>query len=157
MAPLIVLIAALLIFRGVGALGIKRLASWRDATRWGLAVMFLFTGLSHFSSMKHDLAAMIPPPLPSGLWVIYATGILLIAGAIGLLIPRFQRLAGICLMVLLIAMFPANVHAALNELTLRGGAVTPLIPRTFFQLLWIGLLWWSAVRRQSPAAATAPV
>ena len=87
--------------------------------------MFLFTGTSHFTSMKYDFAAMIPPPLPNDLWVIYLTGVLEIAGAVGLLIPRTRRLAGICLVLMLAALFPANVYAALNEVSLRGQAATP--------------------------------
>src|SRR5215213_7663268 len=63
--------------------------------------MFLFTGISHFSTMKYDFAAMIPAPLPNDLWVIYLTGVLEIAGAIGLLIPQTRKLAGVCLAVYL--------------------------------------------------------
>ena len=150
MAPLIALVVATLIFRGIGAIRVRRFGTWRDATRFGLGVMFIFTALSHFGPMKHELAAMIPPPLPAGLWVIYATGVLELAGAIGLMTTRFHKLAGICLILLMMAMFPANVYAALHELQLRGRAVTPLIPRTLLQLLWIGLTWWSAVRAPRP-------
>ena len=106
-------------------LGVTRLSSWRVAGRGALVVMFLFTGSSHFTSMKYDFSAMIPPPLPNDLWVIYLTGVLEIAGAVGLLIPRTRRLAGICLVLMLAALFPANVYAALNEVSLRGQAATP--------------------------------
>jgi uncharacterized membrane protein len=88
--------------------------------------MFLFTGISHFSTMKYDFAAMIPAPLPNDLWVIYLTGVLEIAGAIGLLIPQTRKLAGVCLAVYLVAVFPANVYAALNEVPIRGEAPAPL-------------------------------
>ena len=63
-------------------------ASWRDAVRVALAIMFLFTGATHFSGMQHDYLAMLPDPLPDGLWLIYLLGLLEIAGAIGLLIPQ---------------------------------------------------------------------
>lgn len=153
MAPLIVLIVATLIFRAVG-LKVRKFASWRDATRFGVAVMFVFTSISHFSPMKHEMAAMIPPPLPNGLWVIYVTGVLELVGAIGLMTRRFHKLAGICLILLMITMFPANVYAAVNELQLRGKVATPLIPRTLLQLLWIGLTWWSAVRAPGQTSKT---
>jgi len=113
--------------------------------------MFLFTAGSHFSSMKYDLAAMIPPPLTGALWVINVTGVFEAAGAIGLLTRRWRRLAAFCLMALLLAMFPANVHAALKGVTLRGHAATPLWLRTPLQLLWVAALWWSTIRvRQTP-------
>src|SRR4051812_35289198 len=97
MAPLIILVVSSLLLRLVGAAGVKALTAWTDATRVGLAIMFIFTGSTHFTVMKHDYAAMIPPPLTGQVWVIYLTGLLEIAGAIALLVPRLRRLAGICL------------------------------------------------------------
>ncbi len=108
--------------------------------------MFVFTATAHFADTKHDLMAMIPAPLPGSLWLIYLTGVLEIAGAIGLLIPRFRRIAGICLVILLVAMFPANVNAALNGIPLRGEPPTPLWLRLPIQLLFIGTVWWTSIR-----------
>jgi len=146
MASVFVLVVSFLVLRGVGWLGVKQLSSWRDAGRGALVIMFLFTGASHFTSMKYDFAAMIPAPLPNDLWVIYLTGVLEIAGAIGLLVPRTRKLAGICLVLLLVALFPANVYAALNEIPLRGEAPTPLWLRGPMQLLFIGMVWWTSIK-----------
>ena len=122
MAPMIVLAAATLIA--------KIWLSWRDAVRIGLVLMLFFTAGAHFApATKHDLAAMIPPPFTGNLALIYLTGGLEIAGALGLLIPRFRRAAAVCLILLLIAMFPANVYAALHGLELMGKPVTPLLAR----------------------------
>jgi uncharacterized membrane protein len=146
---LFVLVISFIVLRGLGALGLKRLSSWRDAGRIALAIMFLFTGFSHFSSLKHDFAAMIPASLPNDLWVIYVTGVLEIAGALGLLIPRTRRLAGICLVLLLVAMFPANVNAIINGIPLGENAPTPLWARAPMQLLYIGMVWWTSIRKDS--------
>ncbi len=146
MVSLLVLVASFIILRGVGLLGVKRLSSWRAAGRGALAIMSLFTGTSHFTSMKYDFAAMIPDPLPDGLWVIYLTGVFEIAGAIGLLIPQTRRLAGICLVLLLVAMFSANVNAALNGIPLGGQDPTPLWLRTPMQILYIVMVWWTSVK-----------
>lgn len=139
MAPMIVLV--------VVTLTARIFVPWRDAARIGLAVMFLFTASAHFAPMKHDLAAMIPPPFTSSLWLIYLTGVLEIAGAIGLLMRTWRRVAAICLFLLLIALFPANVYAALADVPLRGNAPTPLWLRAPMQILWMGMLWWSSIRR----------
>ena len=146
MVSLFVFAISFLLLRGAGLLGVERLSSWRVAGRGALVIMFLFTGTSHFTSMKYDFAAMIPPPLPNDLWVIYLTGVLEIAGAVGLLIPRTRKLAGICLVLLLVSLFPANVYAALSEIPLRGEAATPLWIRTPMQLLYIGMVWWTSIR-----------
>lgn len=147
MATLIVLGISLILLRGLGWLGVKRLSSWRDAARCAMVIMLLFTAASHFTSMKHDFAAMIPAPLPRGLWVVYLTGVLEIAGAIGLLIPRFRKVAAICLVLLLIAMFPANVNAAINGIPLRGEAPTALWLRLPMQVLFIWIIWWTSIKR----------
>lgn len=140
MAPMIVLIVVALIARVF--------VPWRDAVRIGLALLFPFTASAHFTPMKHDLAAMIPPPFTGAMWLITLTGMLEIAGAAGLLIPRFRKAAAICLALMLVALFPANVYAALNDVPLRGNAPTPLWLRTPMQILWIALLWWTSIRSQ---------
>jgi uncharacterized membrane protein len=152
MAPLIVLLVIGLVLRTMGALGVQRFRSLREVTATALAVMFLFTASAHFTAMKHDLAAMIPPPLTGQLWVIYATGILEIAGAAGLLVPRLRRLAALGLIVLLAGLVPANVYAALEGVQLRGQDPAPLLFRVPLQLFWMWLLWWST----RPARDTPP-
>jgi uncharacterized membrane protein len=149
MAPLIVLIVVALLARTAGAL---RIAPWRDApsaVRLALAVMFLFTAAAHFNSMRPDLIAMVPPWMPWPAFMVSFTGVCEILGAAGLLIPRTRRLAAVALILLLIAMLPANVHAANAGLTLRGAPVTPLVPRIALQALFIALLWWSAAPGRS--------
>lgn len=139
-----ILLAAWLIFRGVGALGVAALASWQHSACYALAVMFVFTGIAHFNRMRDDLVQMVPPILPQPLLLVYFTGMLEFMGAAGLLLPKFRSVAGICLIVLMIALFPANVHAATTGVTLAGRAPTPLWLRAPMQVLFIGLLWWSS-------------
>ncbi len=148
MAPLIVQLVATAVARFV--------VPWRDAARIGLAVMFLFTAASHFSRLKHDLAAMIPPPFTGALWLIYLTGVLEAAGAIGLLTTRWRRAAGLGLMALLVALFPANVYAAVEGVTLRGSPATPLWIRAPLQAFWFLALWWSTIARGHDAAPARP-
>ena len=145
MAVLIILFSSWLAFRGIGALGIAAFATWQHSACYALAVMFVFTGIAHFNQMKHDLVRMVPAVFPRPLLLVYVTGVLEFMGAAGLLVPRFRSLAGICLILLLIALFPANVNAALKGTTLRGKPATPLWLRAPMQLLFIGLLWWASV------------
>ena len=156
MAPLIVLVVATLLLRLGGAAGIKALASWRDAVRIGLALMFVFTGTTHFTAMKHDYAAMVPPPLTGQLWVIYVTGLLEIAGAIGLLVPKLERVAGACLCLLLLALFPANVYAALNAVEFRSQPPTDIWLRALVQVIFLAAVWWSTVAPQRAIARRSP-
>jgi uncharacterized membrane protein len=157
MAALFVLVISLLLLRGLGLLGVRRLSSWRDAGLIAVVIMFVFTGATHFTGMKHDYAAMLPSPLSGNLGIIYLSGVLEIAGAVGLLIPRTRRLAGICLALYLVAVFPGNVYAAVNEVPFRGEPPTPLWLRTPIQLFFIGMVLWTSVRKpleQVPGRAT---
>lgn len=146
MAPFFILIVSFFLLRGFGWLGVKRLDSGREAGRIALVLTFLFTGATHFSGVKNDYAAMIPSPFPKSLWLIYLTGVLQIAGAIGLLLARVRKVAGVCLIVLLVALFPANVNAALNDIPFRGQAPTSLWLRALIQLFFVAMIWWSAVQ-----------
>ena len=143
MIPLIVLALALVMARLVGIWGVASLDSWPAATRVGLAVMFCFTAVAHFNAMRRDLANMVPSWVPNPALVVLVTGICEVTGAIGLLIPQTRPVAAIALVLFLIAVFPANVHAAKAGVTLRGKPATPLLPRTLMQLLFIALTLWA--------------
>ncbi len=143
MLVLAVLLIGWLAFRAAGYLGVKTLASWRAAGRWALAVMLVSTASAHFTSMRHDLVKMVPSWMPQPMAVIFATGLLELAGAAGILLRPTRRLAGILLCFLFIAMFPANVKAARDGLTLGGSAATQLWLRVPMQVLFIALAWWS--------------
>ena len=143
MVVLIVLLVSWLVFRAVGAAGVHALGSWQDSARYALAVMFVFTATAHFNKMKHDLAQMIPSYFPRSLLIVYITGVLELLGAAGLVLPEFRRVAGICLIALLIGMFVANVNAAQKGVTLRGKPPTPLWLRAPMQILFVWFLWWS--------------
>lgn len=142
-----VLFAAWIVLRVIGRFGVARLNSWRGALPYALALMFLFTAAAHFNAMRHDMLKMVPPWVPQPEAVVAVTGVLEILGALGLMIPKTRRAAGIALILFLIAVFPANVHAALNEVTMGGRPATPLWLRLPMQLLFILLLWWGAVKR----------
>ena len=152
MAPLIVLVIVTALARLAGQVGVRARRDWAAAVRIGLAVMFCFTAAAHFNSMRGDLVRMVPPSVPNPEFMVTFTGICEIAGAIGLLVPRTRRIAAVALIVFLLAVLPANIHAALSGVTLRGAPPTPLVPRIALQLLFIGLVWWSGLRAAGPFA-----
>jgi hypothetical protein len=71
-----------------------------------------------------------------------ATGLLEILGAIGLLVPFTARAASVCLVLLLITMFPANVRAARQNLTTGGSAATEnALAVCLYRCSWHGEFW----------------
>jgi uncharacterized membrane protein len=145
MAPLVVLVIVTLLARLAGQWRTASLGNWAAATTCGLAGMFFFTAVAHFNSMRSDLVRMVPPAIPNPEFMVTLTGICEIVGGVGLLVPRTRRMAAIALILLLIAVVPANIHAALSGVAIRGVAATPIIPRIALQLLFIALIWWSGV------------
>lgn len=145
MLVLFVLLGSLVVFRGLGALGIEVFGTWVAATRYALAVMLVFTASAHFTRMREDLVRMMPSWVPWPRAMVYFTGGCELLGAVGLLIPSLRLASGIALVAFFILVFPANVKAARSEVTLGGRAATPLWLRAPMQLIFIGLTLWSAV------------
>jgi uncharacterized membrane protein len=143
-APLIVMFVVWLVVRLVGAAGLWVYGdSWTDSLRIALAAMFVFTAVSHFHPRtRPDLIRMVPSSLPAPAILVTATGILELLGAVGLLIPRALPAAAYGLIALLVAMFPANIRAARENLVVAGRRATPLLWRLPLQLFWIAALWW---------------
>ena len=112
-----------------------------------LAAIFAFAGTMHFV-IPGQYAAIMPPWLPLHRALVYLSGVAEIAGGIGLLIERTRRAAGIGLILLLIAVWPANLQMLLNARAAGASTLsqTLLLLRLPLQLLLI--LWvWRASRR----------
>ena len=144
MAPLIVMLVGWLVARAIGSAGVWPAAdSWSAALRIALAAMFVFTAVSHFHPRtRPDLIRMVPASLPAATLLVTATGVLEFIGAIGLLVPQVLPAAAYGLIALLVAMFPANIHAAREGLVIAGRRTMPLVWRLPLQLFWIAALWW---------------
>ncbi len=143
-AVLIVLFGSMLAFRAAGVLGVSAFATWVACVRWAVAAMFVFTGVAHFTKFRHEMAAMVPKFFPAPMAIVYFTGVCEIAGAIGLLVPQTRDIAGFCIIVLLVCLFPANAKAAREYLNVAGRPATPLWLRLPIQIMFIGLTWWAS-------------
>ena len=143
MAPLVVMAVAWTVARTIGfARSWPAADSLTGALRLALAAMFLFTAASHFHPRtRRDLIRMVPTSLPSPSLLVTLTGFFELTGAIGLLVPSTAAAASSGLIALLVAMFPANVHAAREGLVIAGRRASPLMWRLPLQLFWIFALW----------------
>ena len=113
MAPLITLLVATALARLAGWLGAGYVNGWAAAIAVGLAAMFVVTGIANFAPpLRRDLIAIVPPRLPAPGLLVSVTGVLELLGAAGLLLPATRVAAAVCLLVLMLAMFPANVYAS---------------------------------------------
>ncbi|HYZ69780.1 MAG TPA: MauE/DoxX family redox-associated membrane protein [Mycobacterium sp.] len=116
MAVIVTLILGTLGARLAGWLGPENsdyVNTWPEAVAVGLAAMFVMTGVAHFvNPLRRDMFAIVPPRLPAAGLLVTITGVLELVGAAGLLYPPTRVAAAVCLFVLMLAMFPANIYAA---------------------------------------------
>ena len=113
MAVFLVLTLVSLLARVIGWLGADYVDSWRGAIAVGMSAMFVMTGVAHFvRPLRTDMIAIVPPRLPAPALLVTVTGLLELLGAAGLLVPATRTVAAVCLLLLMLAMFPANIYAA---------------------------------------------
>lgn len=137
MVPFAVLVGSFAVLAVLGHFGIPFSCGWWTSLRLALSGMFLLTASAHWGKRRPDLVRMVPASLPQPEMLVTATGILEIAGAVGLMIPMAARLAASGLTLLLIAVFPANVRAARHRLAIAGRPALPLLPRTLMQAAFL--------------------
>jgi uncharacterized membrane protein len=140
MVPLFVLMLSFAVLRCAGLLGVTALNSVELPLRIALFLMFLVTALAHWGRGRPDLIRMVPPVFPQAGVLVSATGVLEILGAVGLLVPATIRPAAVCLAILLIALFPANIRAAREHLTILGRPAPGLLLRGVIQVIFISAL-----------------
>lgn len=142
MAPLVVLVAVSLVARAAGALGVPGVGLWASAIAVGLSAMFLLTASVRLNPRRRaGLVAIVPPGMPAPGALVALTGAFEVAGAVGLLVPPslagwVRPVTAVCLGVLLLAMFPANVRAA-RGVRHPDAPSTPLVRRAAIQTVFV--------------------
>jgi uncharacterized membrane protein len=86
------------------------------------ALLFVGAGLNHFA-IPGAYRQIVPPGFGDPARVVAISGVAEVAGGLGVLVPRTRRVAGLGLIALLAAVFPANLYMA------RNPARFPRIPR----------------------------
>ena len=112
-----------------------------------LAALFMSAGTMHFV-IPGQYVGIMPPALPWPRALVYLSGALEIAGGVGLLVPRTRRAAGTGLVLLLIAVWPANLQMLLNARASGASAASQaaLLFRLPLQLLLMAWAWRASRR-----------
>lgn len=149
MKPLFVLLAAFCI----ALFAVKLFLQEYDAAlsaRIALSAMLIFTAVGHFAFPK-GMAMMLPAGIPFKLEVVYLTGLMELAAAVGLLVPSARAFTGWLLIIFFTLILPANINAAMKHVdyqkaTFNGNGLTYLWFRIPLQLLFIVWTYISCVR-----------
>jgi len=114
-----------------------------------LAGFFAFAGAMHFV-VPRAYEAMMPPSLPRHREAVALSGVAEVMGGAAVIAPSTRRLARWWLLGLLLAVFPANLHMAVNPEQVRGldlnriprWALWARLPLQPLAMLWV----WRATR-----------
>jgi uncharacterized membrane protein len=119
-----------------------------NRSRLALAAFFNLTGILHFV-IPRSYEAMVPEPVPAR-EAVAVSGVAEILGGLALLHPASRRFGRWWLLALLIAVFPANAHMAVNPEQIKGldlnkiprWALWARLPLQPLAMLWV----WRATR-----------
>lgn len=111
---------------------------------WVMAASYVLAGFNHLLNPQFYLP-IIPPGLPNPEWLNLVSGLAEIVLGVYVLEPRVRVLSAWGIIALLVAVFPANVYMALENVGPDGpgtgvGAVAWL--RLPFQAVLIVWAWW---------------
>ena len=115
----------------------------KRAFRMILAISMVGVGVLHFVRPS-GFVKIVPSFLPAPLLLVHVSGFFEIAGGVGILVRRVHRAAALGLVALYVAVFPANINMAVNDLQPDQGHIpTSLLwLRLPFQVLFIAWAYW---------------
>jgi uncharacterized membrane protein len=107
------------------------------------ALAMVTVGVLHFARAPF-FVAIVPAYLPYPEALVAISGVAEITGGLGLLVPRTRRLAAWGLILLYIAVFPANINMAIHHIEPGGTHLSSfaLWARLPFQALFIAIAYW---------------
>jgi len=108
-----------------------------------LAIFMIVAGTLHWVT-PDPFVKIVPSFLPYPLSLVYISGVFEILGGIGLLVPPVSQAAAWGLIALFIAVFPANINMAVNQIQMDGIPGSDLLRwgRLPFQAVLIAWAWW---------------
>jgi uncharacterized membrane protein len=111
-----------------------------SASQRALAALFISSGVNHFA-LPRPYRAIVPPRLARhAKAVVELSGAAEIAGGVAVLIAPTRRAAGVGLIALLLAVFPANVYMARTPERFPRIPCWALYARLPLQPL---MMWWA--------------
>ncbi len=118
-----------------------------------MGVLYVGAGANHFINPEFYVAIM-PPYLPWHLELVLISGVAEIVLGIAVLVPRTRCVAAWGIVALLVAVFPANLHMAMNSEAYLEVPTLGLYIRLPLQALLIAWAWWFTRTAPSPAVET---
>ena len=142
MMPLIILLLSFTLFLVLGRM--TQRISANKAGRIAFGLMFVFTGVSHFTFTKGMMMSM-PAFIPFKEFFVYLTGVIEVLFAVFFLMEKYKRFIARLIIAFLIVVLPANIWAAIYHVDIPSATYTGpglaylwfRIPLQLFFIAWV--------------------
>jgi uncharacterized membrane protein len=138
------------------------MALFKSLMRVLYGAAFIYAGVNHFTN-RDFFTAIVPPYLPWPVRLVYVSGVAeILLGAL-LALPQTAPLAAWGLIALLVAVFPANLHMAMNPQLYPDIPRAALWLRLPLQAVFIAIAYWftgpvrNPVSREPVSPSKSPV
>ncbi len=125
----------------------------KTVSRYIFAIFFIGAGVLHFVKPGFYLKIM-PPYLPLHLELVYLSGVCEIGLGAMLLVRRLAPLAGWGLILLLVAIFPANIYAYQHQDLVPATPMLHLLRLPLQAVLILWAYWYTRPDRQGSEVAS---
>lgn len=149
MIPLLVLIISFFIVLYTMKL-LKNQYQIAFSARVSLSLMLIIASVGHFIYTE-GMIMMIPDIFPLKRQMVYFTGVIELASALAIHIPKLRKLTGWLLIMFFMLLLPANINAAIQNInyqdaTFDGNGIMYLWFRVPLQILFICWTYLSCIK-----------
>ena len=122
----------------------------KNITVFSLSILYIVVGIKHFADLDFFLV-IVPPYVPFPETMVYISGFFEIIFGCLLIPKKTRKYAGIGLIFLLIAVFPANIYLFNSEVALNNIGISrhDALIRLPFQIPLILIAYWHSKNNTS--------
>ena len=115
-----------------------------------IALFYISAGITHYTNY-HFFEALIPPVLKFKSEIVYVSGIIEIVLGLLLCLKKTRHKAALGIILLLIAVFPANLYLCFSELPRKvlGISINQAFIRLPFQIPLMIIAYWHSIKKSS--------
>tara|TARA_Y100000590_G_C15077649_1_gene772608 strand:- start:21 stop:365 length:345 start_codon:yes stop_codon:yes gene_type:complete len=110
-----------------------------------MSIFYIYIGIKHFIDPNWFLHIIPPTLIPYGLEIVYISGFFEILFGILLLFDKYRKIAAYGLILLLLAVYPANIYLAFSKEAQELIQISSFMAswvRLPLQFVFLGLAYW---------------
>tara|TARA_Y100001970_G_scaffold293348_1_gene439582 strand:- start:672 stop:1055 length:384 start_codon:yes stop_codon:yes gene_type:complete len=120
------------------------ISTFKEITVYVLSLFYIYVGIKHFID-PYWFVQIMPPYLPYHLELVYLSGFFEVFLGLFLLFSKSRKYAAYGIILLLIAVYPANIYLAFNDLPQKALDISSFAAswiRLPIQFVLIGVAFW---------------